>query len=81
MTIRIDDPTFFTAFTLIEGAETAMLDGAPEACNVSIKHLAESGSEDIKRLAQDIAAALQGQLDSSAPVSADPDGQIVVACG
>lgn len=80
ITIRIGDPTFFTAFTLPEAADATMLDGAPEACRVSISHPAASGSEDVERLAQDIAAALRGQLDDPAPMSADPDGQIVVVC-
>ncbi|WP_404286833.1 DUF1007 family protein [Microvirga sp. RSM25] len=80
MTIRIGDPTFFTAFTLPEAADPTMLDGAPESCRVSISHPAASGSEGVERLAQDIAAALRGQLDDPAPMSADPDGQIVVVC-
>ncbi len=80
MTIRIGDPTFFTALTLLEGAEAAMLDGVPESCRVSIKHPAESGSKDVGRLAQDIAAALRGQLDVPATVNSDLAGQIIVIC-
>jgi ABC-type uncharacterized transport system substrate-binding protein len=80
LTLDVGDPTFFTAFTLPQAADTTMLDGAPEACRVSINHPAESGSEDVGKLAQDIAAALRGEFDVPATGNSDPAGRITVVC-
>ncbi|MFC4173532.1 DUF1007 family protein [Microvirga sp. GCM10011540] len=80
LALHVGDPTFFTAFTLPQAADTAMLDGAPEACKASLNRPAESGSEDVKRLAQDISAALRGELDVPATVDSDPAGRITVIC-
>jgi hypothetical protein len=80
LTLHVGDPTFFTAFTLPQAADTSVLAGVPEACRVSINHPGESKSHDVERLAQDIAAALRGQLDAPATGDSDPAGQITVAC-
>ena len=80
LTVHIGDPTFFTAFTLRQAADTSVLAGAPEACRVSINHPAESKSDDVERLAKDITAALRGQLDAPATGESAPAGQISVAC-
>jgi ABC-type uncharacterized transport system substrate-binding protein len=80
LTLHVGDPTFFTAFTLPQATDTAMLDGAPEACKASLNHPTESGSEDVQRLAQDSAAALRGELDVPATGDSDPAGQIIVVC-
>lgn len=80
LALDVGDPTFFTAFTLPQAVDTAMLDGAPEACKASLNRPAESGSEEVKRLAQDISAALRGELDVPATVDSDPASLITVAC-
>ncbi len=78
--LHVGDPTFFTAFTLPQATDTAMLDGAPEACKTSLNHPTESGSGDVERLAQDIAAALRGELDVPATGDSGPAGRIIVVC-
>jgi len=80
LTLDVGDPTFFTAFTLPQAADSAMLSGAPEDCRASINQPAESKAEDIGRLAQDIAAALRGKPVASSPVDSDPAGRITVTC-
>jgi ABC-type uncharacterized transport system substrate-binding protein len=80
LTLHVGDPTFFTAFALPQVAHTTMLSGAPEACKASLNHPAESGSDNVERLAQDIAAALRGELGVPSTVDSDSAGLITVVC-
>ena len=91
MALRVGDPAFFVAFTVPEGPDAVTLDGAPESCQVSVKQPEDGGHGGIQRLADDITAALKGQLAASPRNTPDfsntpdfnaPDfsGQVFVSC-
>ncbi len=80
LVLHVGDPTFFTAFTPPQAADPTVLDGVPEACKASLMQPVESGSEDVKRLAQDISAALRGELAVPATGDNDPAGRSTLVC-
>jgi ABC-type uncharacterized transport system substrate-binding protein len=78
--LQIDDPSFFVAFTLEQGADAVRLAGTTSACAVNIRRPAKAAAEGVQLLADEIANALQGKLGEGSSVTADYKGSIIIAC-
>ena len=78
--LQIDDPSFFVAFNLAEGADAITMTGAPKGCALSVKRPDKPAAEGGQILADDIANALSGRSTGSTSVGADYAGHILVAC-
>ena len=63
---EVDDPSFFIAFNLAEGADAVRLSGAAKGCVLNVKRPAKSAQEGVQILADAVANALAGKLDPSA---------------
>ena len=78
--LRIDDPSFFVAFTLVPRADAVKLVGTTAACAVNIRRPTKVAAEGVQLLADEIANALQGKLGEDSNLTADYKGSVLVAC-
>ncbi|MFL5514209.1 MAG: DUF1007 family protein [Gemmatimonadales bacterium] len=77
--LEVDDPSFFIAFNLAEGADAATLAAPPKGCALTVKRPAKPAEEGVQILADAVANALVGKINPST-LGGDYTPHILVAC-
>ena len=77
--LEVDDPSFFVAFNLAEGADAVTLAGPPKGCALTVKRPAKPAEEGVQILADAVANALAGKINPST-LGGDYTPHILVAC-
>jgi ABC-type uncharacterized transport system substrate-binding protein len=77
--LEVDDPSFFIAFNLAEGADAVTLAGPPKGCALTVKRPAKPAEEGVQILADAVANALVGKINPST-LGGDYTPHILVAC-